>query len=130
MVSKHLELTKKQVRDCYRRFASPTSHTAPPPSCIQEAGSSSHHHTAPPPSRIQEAGSSSHHHTTPPPSRQEEASFDDSVVEMWVVGPPTRPEEASFDDSPPPASSGYNAECPHVKEVSSYELLQNFNCLV
>jgi hypothetical protein len=28
------------------------------------------------------------------------------------------------------ASSGYNNECPHIKEVSSYELLLDFNCLV
>jgi hypothetical protein len=27
-------------------------------------------------------------------------------------------------------SSGYNDECPHIKEVSSYELLIDFNCLV
>jgi hypothetical protein len=33
MVSKkHLGLTKKQARDCYGRFASPSSRTAPPPS--------------------------------------------------------------------------------------------------
>jgi hypothetical protein len=34
--------------------------------------------------------------------------------------------EESFDDSPS-NSSGYNNEYPHVKEVSSYELL-DFNC--
>jgi hypothetical protein len=86
----------------------------------------------------------------PPPSRQEEASSDD-LVEMWVVAPPplrlqvapppltclvappppplplTHVEE-SFDDFPSD-SLGYNDECPHVKEVSSYELL-HFNCLV
>jgi hypothetical protein len=43
--------------------------------------------------------------------------------------PPTRLEEASSDDSPL-ASSGYNDECPHVKEVISYELLLDFNCLL
>jgi hypothetical protein len=52
-----------------------------------------------------------------------------------VVAPPpppapTRLEVASsFDDSPLDLS-GYNDEWPHVKEVSSYELLLNFNCLV
>jgi hypothetical protein len=70
------------------------------------------------------------HRTTPPPLRQE-ASSDDSIVEMWEVAslPPTRLEEASTDDSPS-ASSGYNDECPYVKEVSSYELFLDFNCLV
>jgi hypothetical protein len=82
--------------------------------------------TVSPPSRY-EVGSSSHRYTTPP-SCQEEASSDDSIVEMWEVSPPplTCLEEASSDDS----SSGYNDECPHVKEVISYELLLNFNCLV
>jgi hypothetical protein len=50
---------------------------------------------------------------------------------MWEVAPPplTRVEEASSNDSPS-ASSGYNDECLHVKEVSSYELLLDFNCLL
>jgi hypothetical protein len=50
---------------------------------------------------------------------------------MWVVAPPppTRLEEASSDDTPS-ASSGYNDECPHIKEVSLYELLLDFNYLV
>jgi hypothetical protein len=43
-----------------------------------------------------------------------------------VPPPPTRLEEASSDDS----SSGYNDEYPHVKEVSLYDLLLDFNCLV
>jgi hypothetical protein len=50
--------------------------------------------------------------TPPPPTR--------------LVAPPppsTRIDNSSSD------SSGYNDECPHVKEVSSYELL-HFNCLV
>jgi hypothetical protein len=91
MVSKHPELTKKQTRDRYGRFASPSSHTAPPPS-HQEVGSSSRC-------------------TAPPPLCQEEASSDDSIVEMWVVAPapPTRLEEGSSDDSPS-ASSSYNDE--------------------
>jgi hypothetical protein len=113
MVSKkHLELAKKQARDHYGRFTSPSSCTAPPLS------------------RMQEVRSSSRHRTTPP-SRQEEASSDDSIVEMWEVAPPplTRLEEASSDDSPS-ASSGYNDECPHVKELSSYELILDFNYLV
>jgi hypothetical protein len=38
-------------------------------------------------------------------------------------------EEVSSNDSPSD-SPGYNDECPHVKEVSSYELLLDFNCLV
>jgi hypothetical protein len=101
MVSKHLEFVKRQARDRYKRFASPSSattpppsrqevgsfscrHTAPPPSRMQEVGSSSRHHTAPPHSRMQEVGSSSRHHTTPPPSRQEESSSDDSV-EIWLL---------------------------------------------
>jgi hypothetical protein len=119
MISKHSELTKRHVRDCYRRFASPSSRTAPPPS-------------------HQEVGSSSHYRTAPPPSREEEASSDDSA-EMWVVAlplthlvappPPTRLEEASSGDSPS-SSSGYNNEWPHVKEVSSYELLLDFNYVV
>jgi hypothetical protein len=114
MVSKkHSELTKKQTQDHYGRFASRSSRTVPPPSHMQEVGSSTCRHTA------------------PPPSRQEEASSDDSIVEMWEVAPPpsTRLEDTSSDDSPA-ASSGYNDECPHVKEVSSYQLLLDFNCLV
>jgi hypothetical protein len=109
---KYLELAKKQAQDSCGTFASPSSHTAPPPS-------------------LREVGSYSHRRTAPPPSRQEEASADESIVEMWEVPPPppTRLEEASFDDSPL-ASSGYNDECPHVKEVSSYELLLDFNCLI
>jgi hypothetical protein len=86
-----------------------------------EVGSSSRHHTAPPPSRMQEVRSFSHCCTTPPSLCQEEASANDSV-EMWVVTPsppPTRVEEES-DDSPLD-SLGYNDECPHVKEMSSYE---------
>jgi hypothetical protein len=95
---------------------------------------------------MQEVGSSSHCRTAPPPLRLEEASSDDSV-EMWVVAPPplslqvapprpltslvapppTHMEESS-DDSPSD-SLGYNEECMHIKEVSSYELL-HFNCLV
>jgi hypothetical protein len=73
----------------------------------------------------------------------------DDLVEMWVVAPPpplrllvappppltrlvappppTHVEE-SIDDSPSD-SLGYNDECPHVNEVSSYELL-HFNYLV
>jgi hypothetical protein len=50
-------------------------------------------------------------------------------LHLQVAPPPplTRVEESS-DDSPLDFS-GYNGECPHVKEVSSYELL-HFNCLV
>jgi hypothetical protein len=33
-------------------------------------------------------------------------------------------------DSSSSASSGYNDECPHVKEVSSYKLFLYFNYLV
>jgi hypothetical protein len=118
MVIKHMELAKRQ-----------------------EVGSSSRCHIAPPPSRMQEVGSSSRRRTAPPPSCQEEVSLDDSV-EMWVVAPPpparlvapppppTCLEEASSSDNPPSDSSSYNDECPHIKEVSSYELLLDFNCLV
>jgi hypothetical protein len=50
-----------------------------------------------------------------------------SIVEMWEVPPPPRRlEEVSSNDS----SLGYNDECPHVKEVRSYELLLDFNYLV
>jgi hypothetical protein len=90
MVSKHLELVKRQARDRYGMFASPLSHTAPPP-------------------LRHEVESSSRRYTAPPPSHQEEASSDGSM-EMWVAAPPTHVD-----------SSGYNDECPHVKEVSSYE---------
>jgi hypothetical protein len=49
-----------------------------------------------------------------------------------VAPPPpplTRLEEASSNDSPS-APLGYNDECPHIKEVRSYELFLDFNCLV
>jgi hypothetical protein len=82
MFSKHSELTKRQARDRYGRFASPLSVTAPPPS-RHEVGSSSHRHIAPPPSRMQEVGSSSCHRIIPPPS----SNLDDSM-EMWVAAPP------------------------------------------
>jgi hypothetical protein len=109
MVSKHSKLVKRHARDRYGRFVSPSSRTAPSTSC-------------------HEVGSSSRRRTTPPPPRQEEASSDDSV-EMWVVRltapplclmtpPPTLVEEVSFDDSLLSNSSGYNDECPHVKEVN------------
>jgi hypothetical protein len=89
------------------------------------------HVVTPPPSCMTEVGSSSHRRTALPLSCQEEASSNDSVVEMWVVAPltSTRLEEASSDDSPS-TSSGYNGECLYIKEVSSYELLLDFNCLV
>jgi hypothetical protein len=44
--------------------------------------------------------------------------------------PPTHLDLASSSDDSPSDSSGYNDECPHVKEVNSYELLLDFNCLV
>jgi hypothetical protein len=130
MVSKkYSDLMKKQARDRYGSFASPSSPTTLPPS-HHEVGTSSYHHTSPPPSCIQEVGSSSCHRTAPPPSCQEEASSDDSIVKMRVMAPPpTCLEEASSDDSPS-TSLGNNDECPHIKEVSSYEPLLDFNCLV
>jgi hypothetical protein len=71
IVSKHSLHVKRQARDRYGRFSSPSSRTAPPPS-RQEVGSSSRHHTAPP-SRKQEVGTSCHHRTAPlllpPPTR-------------------------------------------------------------
>jgi hypothetical protein len=93
MVSKHSELAKRHAQDRYGRFASPSSRTTPPPS------------------RRQEVAGSSHRHTTPPPSS------DDSSVEMWEVSPPplTRLGDSSS------TSLGYNDECPHIREVSSYE---------
>jgi hypothetical protein len=140
MVSKHLELVKRQTRDHYGRFASLSSRTTPPPLC-QEVGSSSCRHTAHPPSHMQEVGGSSCRRTAAPSSCQEETSSNDSV-EMWVVvppplarlvappPPPTCLEVDSSSDDSPSDSSGYNNECPHIKEVSSYELLLYFNCLV
>jgi hypothetical protein len=86
MISKYSKPAKRQARDRYRRFASLSSRTAPPPS-RQEVGSYSYRRIAPPLSRMQEVGSSSRR-TAPPPSRQEKASFDDSV-EMWVVALPS-----------------------------------------
>jgi hypothetical protein len=44
--------------------------------------------------------------------------------------PLTRLEVASSSNDSPSNSLGYNDECPHVKEVSSFELLLDFNCLV
>jgi hypothetical protein len=119
MVSKHSELTKRQARDHYGIFSSPSS-------CI-----------TPPPSR-QEVGSSSRRCIAPPGSCQEEASSDDSM-EMWVVAPPPPPLHLQVAPPPPTRlvpppptpltrlgdssliSSGYNDRCPHVREVSSYE---------
>jgi hypothetical protein len=58
---------------------------------------------------------------------------------MWVVSPlpaclvappPTCLEGALSSDDSPSDSLGYNDECPYIKEVSSYELLLDFNCLV
>jgi hypothetical protein len=117
MVSKHSELAKRQDRDHYERFASPSSHTAPPPSHRQEMGSSSRRRTAPPPLHQEEASSNDSVAPPPPPT----------CLVAPPHPPPTRVEESS-DDSPSD-SSDYNEECPHVKEVSSYELL-HFNCLV
>jgi hypothetical protein len=47
-------------------------------------------------------------------------------LKMWEVPPPPpiHLEEASS------SSSSYNDECPHVKEVNSYELFLDFSCLV
>jgi hypothetical protein len=126
MVSKHSELTKRQAQNRYRRFASPSSRTAPPTSC-QEVGNSSRRRSAPPPSYLQQVGRFNHRRTTPPSSRQEEASSNDSV-EIWVVAPPRPPpptclEDASSSDDSPSDTSSYNDECHYIKEVSLYELL-------
>jgi hypothetical protein len=51
------------------------------------------------------------------------------LTHLVAPPPPTRLEEASSGDSPS-SSSGYNNEWPHVKEVSSYELLLDFNYVV
>jgi hypothetical protein len=69
MVSKHSELMKRQARDCYGMFASPSIYTAHLPSC-QELASFSCCRTAPSPSHMQEVGSSSRRHTAPPPLHQ------------------------------------------------------------
>jgi hypothetical protein len=95
MVSKHSKFMKSQALDRYGRFTSPWIRSAPPPSHHQEVGSSSHRRTAP---------------TLTP-------SSDDSSVEMWVVPPPP-PTRLGNSSS---TSSGYNDECPYVREVSSYE---------
>jgi hypothetical protein len=92
MVSEYSELTKRQARDHYGMFASPVSRSTPL-SCRSEVGSSSRRRTAPPP------------------------SSDDSSMEMWDMPPP--PPTLLGDSSS--TSSGYNDECPHVREVSSYE---------
>jgi hypothetical protein len=86
---------------------------------LEFASPSSRRCTASPPSR-QEVGSSNRRRTTSPPSP------DDSIVKTWEVSPPppTRLNDSSL------VSLGYSDECPHVKEVSSYELLLDFNCLV
>jgi hypothetical protein len=65
MVSKHSEWAKRQARDCYGRFVSPSSVTAPP-SSLQEVGSSNRRRTAPPTSCMQEVESSSRCCTAPP----------------------------------------------------------------
>jgi hypothetical protein len=125
MVSKHSELMKWQIQDGYGRFASPSSRTTPPP-LHHKVESSSHRRSAPHLSCMQEVGSSSRRRTAPPPSHQEEASSDD-LVEMWVVAPP--PPLRLQVDPPPPTRlgdssltfSGYNDECPHIREVSSYK---------
>jgi hypothetical protein len=93
MVSKHSELKKRQDRDRYGRFASPSSHTTPHTS-LHEVGSSNRHCTAPPPSRMQEVGSCSRRRTASPPS-----SDSDDSVEMWVVAPPL---PTRLDPPPPP----------------------------
>jgi hypothetical protein len=93
MVSEYSELTKRQARDRYGMFASPVSRSTPPLSCRSEVGSSSRRRTTPPP------------------------SSDDSSMEMWDMPPP--PPTLLGDSSS--TSSGYNDECPHVREVSSYE---------
>jgi hypothetical protein len=63
----------------------------------------------------------------------QKASSDDSVG-MWVVTPPPPPptylEVASSSEDSLSDSSGYNDECPHVKEVNSYDLLLDFNCFI
>jgi hypothetical protein len=102
MVSKHSELTKRLARDHYGRFASPSSRTAPPPSC-HVLGSSILHRTAPPTS-----------------------SESDNSVEMWVAAPPppplrlhvAPPPSTHLAPRPPPTRIW---ECPHVKKVISYE---------
>jgi hypothetical protein len=110
-VSKHSELVKRHAWGHYGRFAFPSRHTAPHPSC-HEVGSSNRRRTAPPPSRMQEVGRSSRRCTAPSPSRQEEASSDDSV-EMWVAAPTPPPlrlqvvPSSSF-DTPCDSSSSFN----------------------
>jgi hypothetical protein len=67
-----------------------------------------------PPSCMQEVGSSNCRRTAPTPS------FDiDDSVEMWVVAPPPPPPTCLAPSPPPPPT--HVQECPHIKEVSSYE---------
>jgi hypothetical protein len=121
MVNKHSECMKRQIRNCYGRFASPSSAIAPPPSC-QEVRSFSHRRrTAPPTSRMQEVGRSSLR-CTAPPSRQKEASSNDSV-EMYVVRC-TAPPPLRLGTPPPPARLVAPPPPPtHMEEVSSEDSL-------
>jgi hypothetical protein len=120
MVSKQLELVKRLAQDRYERFASSLSRTVSPPS-RHEVGSSNRCRTALPLSRIQKVRSSSRYCTTPPPS-----SDSDNSIEMWMAAlpPPLRlqavtPPPPTCLAPPPPLTRIW--ECPHVKEVSSYE---------
>jgi hypothetical protein len=116
MVSKYLELPKRQAQDRYEIFISPLSRTAPPPSRHHEASSDDlveiwvvRRTTPPPPLHLVSP--------PPPPTR------------LVAPPPPACLKEVSSDDAPS-NSLGYNNECPHIKEVSSCELLLDFNCLV
>jgi hypothetical protein len=64
----------------------------------------------------------------PPPLRLLVATPPPPPTRLVAPPPPPTCVEESSDDSPSD-SSGYNDECPHVKEVSSYEQL-HFNFLV
>jgi hypothetical protein len=64
---KHSELAKMQPRDRCGRFTSLSSqHNAPPPSRVQDVGSS-RRCIAPPPLHMKEVGSSNRRRTAPPP---------------------------------------------------------------
>jgi hypothetical protein len=115
MVSKHSGLMKRQARVSYGRLASLSRLTAPPPSRQEEASLNKSMEmwvvlrTSPPPLHL----------VTPPPL----------PTHLVAPPPPLTRVEVSSDDSPSD-SLGYNDECPHVKEVSSYEVLLDFNYLV
>jgi hypothetical protein len=124
MFSKRSELMKKQSRDVYERFCSPSSQqvrprTSPPPS--QDVRRISR--TAPPPSLSQDV-----HHTSPPPSRHQDGHFQqvhswkvvleassDNYMEMCLQGTLSMRMTAEINVKSP---SDGEFKCPHKDNVS------------